>query len=68
MQPMHTRIRTTAMLALTMAMADASAQQRPTTDYAPVNGLRMYYAVHGRTATWGHALHRAWPSCPTPRM
>ena len=24
-----------------------SAQQKPTTGYAPVNGLRMYYEVHG---------------------
>jgi pimeloyl-ACP methyl ester carboxylesterase len=33
---------------LTMAIADVSAQQQPTTGYAPVNGLRMYYEVHGR--------------------
>ncbi len=25
----------------------ASAQQKPTTDYAPVNGLKMYYEIHG---------------------
>ena len=24
-----------------------SAQQKPTTGYAPVNGLKMYYEVHG---------------------
>jgi hypothetical protein len=27
--------------------ARASAQQKPTTGYAPVNGLKMYYEVHG---------------------
>ena len=27
--------------------AVASAQQKPTTGYAPVNGLEMYYEVHG---------------------
>lgn len=26
----------------------ASAQQKPTTGYAPVNGLKMYYEIHGR--------------------
>ena len=25
----------------------ASAQQKPTTGYAPVNGLKMYYEIHG---------------------
>jgi hypothetical protein len=30
------------------AITDLSAQQGPTTGYAPVNGLRMYYEVHGR--------------------
>src|SRR5690606_33446580 len=24
-----------------------SAQQKPTTGYAPVNGLKMYYEIHG---------------------
>ena len=27
--------------------AVVSAQQKPTTGYAPVNGLKMYYEVHG---------------------
>jgi len=27
--------------------AIASAQQKPTTGYAPVNGLKMYYEIHG---------------------
>jgi hypothetical protein len=38
----------TAALLLTMSVsAVASAQPRPTTGYAPVNGLAMYYEVHG---------------------
>lgn len=32
---------------MTMVITDASAQQTPTTGYAPVNGLNMYYEVHG---------------------
>jgi pimeloyl-ACP methyl ester carboxylesterase len=27
--------------------ANVSAQQKPTTAYAPVNGLKMYYEIHG---------------------
>jgi pimeloyl-ACP methyl ester carboxylesterase len=40
--------KTTAFL-LTPVLAPAvvSAQQTPTTGYAPVNGLKMYYEVHG---------------------
>lgn len=34
-------------LLLTLVPADASAQEKPTTGYAPVNGLKMYYEVHG---------------------
>lgn len=41
-------IRTTAPLLLTLVATAASAQQKPTTGYAPVNGLNMYYEVHGR--------------------
>lgn len=40
-------MRITPFLAMTMAIADVSAQQGPTTGYAPVNGLNMYYEVHG---------------------
>lgn len=40
-------MRVTAFLVMAMAITDLSAQQRPTTGYAPVNGLRMYYEVHG---------------------
>ncbi len=37
----------TAFLLMTLGAADVSAQQKPTTAYAPVNGLKMYYEVHG---------------------
>src|SRR5688572_17857069 len=38
----------TAAFILTMLLTAAlSAQQKPTTGYAPVNGLKMYYEVHG---------------------
>ena len=40
-------MRITAFLVMTMAITDLSAQQGPTTGYAPVNGLQMYYEVHG---------------------
>ena len=33
---------------LTMSLASVvSAEQKPTTGYAPVNGLKMYYEIHG---------------------
>jgi len=35
-------------LLLTMILSGGvSAQQKPTTGYAPVNGLKMYYEIHG---------------------
>jgi pimeloyl-ACP methyl ester carboxylesterase len=40
-------MRLTSFLVMTMAITDLSAQQGPTTGYAPVNGLTMYYEVHG---------------------
>jgi len=40
-------MRTTAFLLTMLVSAVAWAQQKPTTGYAPVNGLRMYYEVHG---------------------
>ena len=40
-------MRITTFLVMTMAITDLSAQQGPTTGYAPVNGLKMYYEVHG---------------------
>src|SRR5574337_1405249 len=46
MKRSYTRMRITAFLAMAMAITDLSAQQGPTTGYAPVNGLNMYYEVH----------------------
>src|SRR3954465_11890034 len=40
-------MRTTAFLLMTLVTADVLAQQKPTTGYAPVNGVKMYYEVHG---------------------
>lgn len=40
-------MRITTFLVMTIAITDLSAQQGPTTGYAPVNGLKMYYEVHG---------------------
>jgi pimeloyl-ACP methyl ester carboxylesterase len=40
-------MRTTAFLLMTLVPANVSAQEKPTTGYAPVNGLKMYYEVHG---------------------
>lgn len=40
-------MRITAFLVMAIAITDLSAQQGPTTGYAPVNGLKMYYEVHG---------------------
>ena len=38
---------TTAFLLMLLVPAELSAQQKPTTGYAPVNGVKMYYEVHG---------------------
>ncbi len=54
-QPIHqtnasgrrSAVRKTAFLLMTLGMTDVSAQQKPTTGYAPVNGINMYYEVHG---------------------
>ena len=46
---MKTILNTTAhLLTFLLAItAGASGQQKPTTGYAPVNGLKMYYEIHG---------------------
>ncbi|MBL8181888.1 MAG: alpha/beta fold hydrolase, partial [Blastocatellia bacterium] len=33
---------------MTFSSGDALGQQKPTTGYAPVNGLKMYYEIHGK--------------------
>ncbi len=40
-------MKTTAFILTMLLAAVVSAQQKPTTGYAPVNGLKMYYEVHG---------------------
>jgi len=40
-------MRTTTFLLMMLVPTVVSAQQKPTTGYAPVNGLKMYYEVHG---------------------
>src|SRR5271156_1463301 len=40
-------MKTTAFLLTMLLPAVVSAQQKPTKGYAPVNGLKMYYEVHG---------------------
>jgi pimeloyl-ACP methyl ester carboxylesterase len=40
-------MKTTAFILTMLLSAVVSAQQKPTTGYAPVNGLKMYYEVHG---------------------
>ena len=55
MQPIHqanasgrrSAVRKTAFFLMTLVMTAVSAQQKPTTGYAPVNGINMYYEVHG---------------------
>jgi len=40
-------MRFAAVLAMGVSMTSVSAQQAPTTGYAPVHGLEMYYEIHG---------------------
>jgi pimeloyl-ACP methyl ester carboxylesterase len=40
-------MKTTAFLLTMLVPAAVSARDKPTTGYAPVNGLKMYYEVHG---------------------
>jgi pimeloyl-ACP methyl ester carboxylesterase len=40
-------MRTIALFLMIFMPAVASAQQKPTTGYAPVNGVKMYYEIHG---------------------
>ncbi|HMA03076.1 MAG TPA: alpha/beta fold hydrolase [Gemmatimonadaceae bacterium] len=42
-----TGVWTAAFLLMTLVATDGSAQQKPTTGYAPVRGLNMYYEIHG---------------------
>ena len=40
-------MKTTAFVLMMLLSGVVLAQQKPTTGYAPVNGLKMYYEVHG---------------------
>ena len=40
----------TVALILTFLLAGAVSAQEPTTGYAPINGLKMYYEIHGKGA------------------
>ena len=40
-------MKTIAFLLMMLVPAVVSAQQKQTTGYAPVSGLKMYYEVHG---------------------
>jgi pimeloyl-ACP methyl ester carboxylesterase len=40
-------MKTTAFLLTMLVPAVVSAQEKPTTGYAPINGLKMYYEIHG---------------------
>ena len=43
----YTSMRATAFLLMTLLATGASAQQEPMSGYAPVNGVNMYYEIHG---------------------
>jgi pimeloyl-ACP methyl ester carboxylesterase len=57
-------MRTIALFLMMLVPADVSAQQKPTTGYAPVNGLKMYYEVHG-SGEPVVLLHGAFMSIPS---
>ena len=40
-------MKTTAFVLMMLLSGVVLAQQKPTTGYAPVNGLKMYYEIHG---------------------
>src|SRR3982751_5663058 len=43
----NTNMKTTALFLMMLLASVVPAQQKPTTGYAPVNGLQMYYEIHG---------------------
>src|SRR6185437_13917280 len=43
----YTSMRTAAFLLMTLVATAASAQQESTSGYAPINGINMYYEIHG---------------------
>lgn len=57
-------MKTTAFVLTLLLPVAAVAQQKPTTGYAPVNGLKMYYEVHG-SGEPVVLLHGAFMTIPT---
>ena len=50
LNPSH-NMKTAALISTVLLSTAVSAQaQRPTTGYAPVNGLKMYYEIHGSSS------------------
>ena len=45
-------VRKTAFPLMTLVMTAVSAQQKPTTGYAPVNGINMYYESTAAANRW----------------
>jgi hypothetical protein len=40
-------MKTTAFILMMLLSGVVLGQQKPTTGFAPVNGLKMYYEIHG---------------------
>lgn len=57
-------VRAIALLLMAVIMTTVSAQEKPTTGYAPVNGLKLYYEVHG-SGEPVVLLHGAFMTIPT---
>lgn len=43
----NSNMKTTLLVMMMLRTGVVSAQQKPTTGYAPVNGLKMYFEIHG---------------------
>lgn len=48
MQVRHAAVKDVALFLMVLFSDTALAQQQPVTGYAPVNGLKMYYEIHGK--------------------
>src|SRR3989442_10320128 len=44
---MNPNMKIAAFILMMLLSGVVSGQQKPTTGYAPVNGLKMYYEIHG---------------------
>ena len=61
-------MKTIAFFLATLVPAIASAQGKPTTGYAPVNGLKMYYEVYGSGGTPLVLIHGAFSAIGTSSL